>query len=62
MDTLDLLARENPYPGRPLIALLPESEVACVVEQLPGEQYRTFLASNLTRGFGDQLHGCFAGQ
>ena len=60
VDTLDLLAEENPYPGRDLIALLPESEVACVMEQLPGEQYQTFLESNLTRGFGDQLHECFS--
>ena len=60
VDTLDLLAEENPYPGRELIALLPESEVACVMEQLPGEQYQTFLASNLTRGFGEPLHGCFS--
>ena len=60
VDTLDLLAEEHPYPGRELIALLPESEVACVMERLPGEQYETFLASSLGRGFGDQLHECFS--
>ena len=44
-------------PDRPL----PESEVACVRSSFR-EQYQPFLASNLTRGFGDQLHECFAGQ
>ena len=57
---LDQINAANPIPGSELIALLPESEVMCVQEQLPGDEYEAFLASNLERGFGDQLHECFS--
>jgi hypothetical protein len=57
---LDQLSEENPYLGSDLVGLLPASEVACVQEQLGGAEYGTFLDSNLTRGFGDELHQCFS--
>ena len=56
----DQISAANPIPGSELIGLLPESEVMCVQEQLPGDEYEAFLASNLERGFGDQLHECFS--
>ena len=57
---LDQLAEANPYLGSNLVALLPASEVACVQEQLGEAEYGAFLDSNLTRGFGDELHQCFS--
>lgn len=55
----DRLAAASPYLGSDLVALLPESEVACVMDELAGE-YQAFLASNLERGFGVGLHDCFS--
>ena len=62
IDLWDQLAEENPYYGQQLVSLLPESEVDCLAERLPGEKYEAFLASNLERGFGRGLHDCFSAE
>lgn len=60
VDIFDRLAEAAPYLGSELVALLPASEAACVEEQLGGDRYQAFLASNLTRGFGDEVRDCFS--